>query len=205
MFCHVCYMMYCIVQVDTFCCSSSVPLASQAMAMKCNVCDISGPSNFISRDVGTPCSWWCHACYDKSVAGIMRTHEIEHPILCWQCNELPATLRSQSQALAAPTKHWQYWCFVCYEREDHKDLPHDIHDLESASDEPEQQDEPDQEDEEPHEDAEFDEHADQEDSAPQIIHSADDEPDEYASLRSFSSWQREDEAFSPNSWQEEDD
>ena len=140
-------MMYCIFQIETIFCSSSVPLAGQAIAMKCNVCGISDPSNFRSRDVGTPCSWWCHACYDKSVAGILRTHEIEHPIRCWQCNELPATLMSQSQALAAPTKHWQYWCLVCYEREGPKDLSHDIHDLESSSDEPEQQYEPDQEDE----------------------------------------------------------
>ena len=109
-------------------------------------------------------------CYHVQFAGKTRCHEIEHPIICHECNVLPASLRSQSQAVAAPTTHWTCWCYYCYERQPHGDVPHKLHDLDSDSD----SDESDQE-------------------------------EDHASIRSFSTWQKEDCALSCTSWPKDDD
>ena len=83
-----------------------------------------------------PFTWWCQACYDaKSHANL--PHDIEHPIMCLHCQDLPATLRVRSvHNCAAPT----YWCHICYERVEHEDEPHHVQDLDSASDESDQDD-----------------------------------------------------------------
>ena len=140
------------------------------IAMICNVCGLSDPSNFRCRDIGKPFNWWCDTCYHVQFAGKTKCHDIEHPIICHECNVLPASLRSQSQAVAAPTTHWTYWCYYCYERQPHGDLPHKLHDLDSDSD----SDESDQE-------------------------------EDHASIRSFSTWQKEDCALSCTSWPKDDD
>ena len=142
-----------------------VPSASHAVAMKCNACARQAIGNFRARDEGEPFLWWCNDCYGTTFAGIVVAHDIEHPIICCECHELPADLRSQSKAMP----DWRYWCHVCYERYEHEDFLHNVHDFDSASDESDQYEESDDGLE------------------------LDDELHESASL---SSWQHHEEAFS---------
>ena len=97
--------------------------------MECNACGKA--SSFRAREDGAPFDWWCHACYEHCFAGLEVGHDIEYPIICCACEVLPATYRVQSNK----TSIVSYWCSVCYEREDHHDLPHSVYDLDSASDE----------------------------------------------------------------------
>ena len=111
---------------------SSIP------TMKCNVCGLS--ATFRARAIAEPFSsaepfsWWCQACYDVMEHDDL-PHDIEDPILCCHCDDLPATMRIQSPSNSS------YWCFLCYERAEHGDEPHHVHDLDSASDESDQEDE----------------------------------------------------------------
>ena len=88
------------------------PFASHAVAMKCNACARHAIGNFRARDEGEPFFLWCNDCYGTTFAGIVVAHDIEHPIICCECHELPADPRSQSKAMP----DWRYWCHVCYER-----------------------------------------------------------------------------------------
>ena len=45
----------------------------------------------------------------------------------WKCYR-SATLRSKSQ-VPTQSKAYKYWCYTCYERHDHTDLPHETDDL----------------------------------------------------------------------------
>jgi len=98
--------------------------------MECNVCAKPDMSNFRARAEGEPFKWYCHECYDFIFCdGSGATHEIDHPILCYQCAKALADLRCQSKAMP----DWVYWCYGCYETFEHTDLPHDISDVDSAS------------------------------------------------------------------------
>ena len=72
--------------------------------------------------------------------------ELEYPIICWWCLQLPATCRVRT--FTKPT--WTYWCYLCFEQNDHDDEPLDdmsVVDLDDGSN-AEESDHP----EDPHED-----------------------------------------------------
>ena len=153
--------------------------------MKCSICGISNNSNFKCRNANEPFHWFCIACYDDKYVGSARAQQIEHPILCIACKELPASMRSKAQD-ANQCQAWKYWCHLCYERTEHKDDPHIIHDLDSASD-------PDDCDSDSHD---FESQCDEEHTLDE--HAEHDQED----AGSLCSWQKEDDAFSLSSWQD---
>ena len=100
------------------------------VAMKCNMCQ--QVANFRARSEGEPFEWWCKQCYDAHEHQQL-PDDIEHPTLCIECNDQPASCRIKS-----PLKEcWEYWCYSCFEQWDHPEKLDDmvIVDLDSPSDE----------------------------------------------------------------------
>ena len=138
-----------------FVCSSCMPLASAYQVMECHACGIY--AKFRARSHGEPFQWWCHDCYQFCFQEHERVaHDIEDPVICCQCNVLPATCRVHplvkqvwrgkmvqnhlvgSALLGQDGSTTTYWCQICYERyEDHG--PHHVCDLDS-SDSPSEED-----------------------------------------------------------------
>ena len=101
-----------------------------ASIMKCNMCD--EVASFRARRVNCPFIWWCQSCYDAHQHKDL-PHDIEWPIMCHHCNDLPATCRAKSVL----NPNWLYWCYHCFERHPHQEPLEDMTyvDLESASEE----------------------------------------------------------------------
>ena len=111
-------------------CSSQLSYCHLFFAMKCNMCQ--QLANFRARSEGEPVEWWCKWCYDAHEHQQL-PDDIEHPTLCIECNDQPASCRIKS-----PLKEcWEYWCYSCFEQWDHPETLDDmvIVDLDSPSDE----------------------------------------------------------------------
>ena len=102
--------------------------------MQCKVCG--NDASFRCRAIGQPFLWWCLGCYTDTNHEDL-PHDLEYPIMCFNCGEEPAGFRVQSVHGEGEA---MYWCYNCYERVDHPDGPHHIHDLDKASDEDEDED-----------------------------------------------------------------
>ena len=107
--------------------------------MKCNMCGELG--QFRARPIAmSSFYWWCQECYNHHDHQDL-PHDVEHPILCWKCAELPATMWVENVA-SLPGQHIgarTYWCHVCY-ISDEITMPHRVHDMDSASEDDDDQD-----------------------------------------------------------------
>ena len=85
---------------------------------------------FKARGEGKPFIWWCQKCNERH-AHVDLPHDIDYPIMCHQCNDLPSTCRVKS----VPNPDWLYWCYPCYADHEHHEPIEDITymDLDSAS------------------------------------------------------------------------
>ena len=142
MFVHGAFCTHC----SKFVGSSCVPLTSAYQVMDCSACGCK--ANFRARSDGEPFQWWCHDCYKFCFQEHERVlhdienpviHDIENPVICCKCHVLPATCRVHTTLLWQDGSKTTYWCFGCYERDEHHE-PHHVCDLDSASDSPSEED-----------------------------------------------------------------
>ena len=70
-------------------------------------------------------------CYESYEDHVDLPHDIDYPIMCHQCNDLPSTCRIKSVL----NPDWLYWCYPCYANHEHHEPIEDITymDLDSAS------------------------------------------------------------------------
>ena len=150
------------------------------------MCSKATNQNFRAKVSEDTWRWWCKDCYNFIFAECdtlgWPPHEIEFPILCAHCDAAPAAFKSQSATAKI------YWCYACYEKVEHTDLPHDMYDLDSASSSG------------GHSDGEQDlspKHDPHQSSSPSSIVGDD--------AQSLSSWCKAEDALSLSSWQHMED
>ena len=171
-----------------------MPLASAYQVMDCNACG--GKANFRARSDGEPFQWWCHDCYQFCFLEHERVaHDISDPIICCECDVLPATCRVHTTVLWHGPKT-TYWCHTCYERHENHE-PHHVYDLDSASDPPSEEDVGAADEVEEEVESRYEEEVESQFQEDAEHHCEDDAVSE-------SSWQIQDGAMSENSWQIQD-